>query len=303
MRKTAFFDLHCDTLTAYSSLTNEKAAFSLDNLPENSLWTQCCAIFIPDNRRGEDAVRYYEKYRDCLYKEAERLSDRLVHCRTADDVKSALASDRHAVVLTVEGGAALAGDLARVEKLYDDGVRMMTLTWNGENELGAGNDLPERGLTPFGRDAVREMERVGMVVDVSHLNDRGFWGVCEIAQKPFVASHSNSRSMCNVPRNLTDEQICEIIRRGGLIGLNYYTKFLGGEDMDRIWRHIEHMLSLGAEDVLALGSDYDGADIPECLAKPYRLPDMCDYLLARGLRDDMLTDILCGNAMKFFAGL
>jgi len=295
-----FFDLHCDTITSFGSLTDSAAAFSLGHLPQGAVWAQCCAVFLPDTLRGAQAVAYYESARDRLFAEAEKNAGRISLCRTAAEIEAAFAENRHAAILTVESGAALAGDLARVQALRDDGVRAMTLVWNGENELGAGQSVPERGLTAFGRACVREMERLCMFVDVSHLNDRGFRDVCEIAQGPLIATHSNARAVCGHPRNLTDEQIREIVRRGGLIGLNYYREFLGGDDPDCLFRHIIHFLELGAEKTLALGSDWDGAEIPAYLARPDRIPALCERLLARGIGETIISDIMCGNALRFW---
>ncbi len=295
-----YFDLHCDTITHFESLTADDAAFSLDHLPENAVWAQCCAVFVPDALRGEDAIRYYEHARDTLYREAEQNADRIALCRTAKDVENAFESGRNATILTVESGAALAGDLSRIEKLWNDGVRAMTLVWNGENELGCGQSDPDRGLTDFGRDCIREMEHFGMLVDVSHLSDRGFRDVCETAKRPFIATHSNARAVCPHRRNLTDEQILEIVRRGGLIGLNYCRDFLGGDEPEWFYRHVEHFLALGAEKALALGSDYDGAEIPAYLAGPDRLPALREGLLSRKFSEETVNDLMCGNALRFW---
>ena len=295
-----YFDLHCDTITHFESLTASGAAFSLDHLPENAVWAQCCAIFIPDSLRGADAIRCYEHARDTLYRETAQNAARIDFCRTGRDVEAAFAGGRNAAILTVESGAALAGDLSRVENLWNDGVRAMTLVWNGENELGCGQSDPDRGLTAFGRDCIREMERLGMLIDVSHLSDRGFRDVCETAKRPFIATHSNARAVCPHRRNLTDGQILEIVRRGGLIGLNYYRDFLGGDEPEWFYRHVEHFLALGAEKVLSLGSDYDGAEIPAWLERPERLPALREGLRSRGLREETVNDLMCGNALRFW---
>lgn len=302
----ALIDLHCDTLTrpeGGDTLNLPGGHFSLSAIPEGMCWCQCCAIFIPDELRGEEAIAYYQRHRDSFSRQMERLSDKVLPCRTAADIESAWVRGKTAAVLTVENGSALAGRLERIETLARDGVRMMTLTWNGENELGSGN-VTNHGLSPFGKEAVRALERAGIIVDASHLNDRGFDDLLETAQKPFAASHSNARAVCGHKRNLTDKQITEMASRGCLIGLNYYSAFLRADGrpaaLDDLWRHVERFLALGAEDCLALGSDFDGADLPPCLDSPAKAAGLYRYFLERGLSPALAEKILWRNAMDFF---
>ena len=330
----ALIDLHCDTLTALSpedasllkalrdpARRKEAAArlaerarntntldlpgrhFSLSAIPEGVRWCQCCAIFVPDGLSQEEAAAYYEIHRDSFYRQMEALSDKVLPCRTASDVENAWKQGKTAALLTVENGSALAGRLDRVETLARDGVRMMTLTWNGENEIGSGN-VTDHGLSPFGKEAVRAMEDCGILVDVSHLNDRGFDDLLETASKPFAASHSNARSVCSHRRNLTDGQITEMVTRGCLIGLNYCQNFLRTGDrpavLDDLFRHVERFLELGAEDCLALGSDADGTDVPPGLDAPGKFAGLYEYFLKRGLSQKQAEGVLWKNAIKFF---
>jgi len=211
-----------------------------------------------------------------------------------------------ALFLTVEGGSVLGGDILWVDKLHGMGVKMMTLTWNGENGLcgGVGSD---KGFTAFGRQAVSRMEMLGMAVDVSHLNDTSFWQLCEFAEKPFCASHSNSRSVCSHPRNLTDGQFREIVRRGGVVGLNYHRGFVadGGNTntIDDLLRHLYHFLELGGEDAIALGSDFDGAKMPDYLDGIDKLPFLIDALERSGLSKPVADKVLFGNAARYLANL
>lgn len=300
----ALIDLHCDTLTApggSGSLDDPCRHFALSKIPKGVRWCQCCAIYLPDRLRGEEAVARYDKYRRVFARQME--VRRVLPCRTAADIESTWAAGKTAAVLTVENGSALAGRLDRVETLARDGVRMITLTWNGENEIGSGNDTGH-GLSAFGREAVRELERQGILVDVSHLNDRGFDDLLRVAEKPFVASHSNTRSVCPHKRNLTDDQIREMVRRGCLIGLNFYNAFLREDGCpaapDDLWRHVEHFLALGAESSLALGSDADGADLPPRLDGPGAFAGLFQYFLDRGLSPALAEGILWKNALIFF---
>ena len=330
----ALIDLHCDTLTgltpeyhsllaalrdpatkaeSIAALTERLQTtdtlnlpgrhFSLSAIPSEVHWCQCCAIFIPDELNSAEAVAYYELHQRNFHRQMEALSDKVVPCRTASDIEAAWAADKTAAILTVENGSALAGQLDRVEALARDGVRMITLTWNGENEIGSGN-VTEHGLSAFGKQAVRELERAGILVDVSHLNDAGFSDLLEIAEKPFAASHSNARTVCPHKRNLTDEQIREMAERGCLIGLNYCQDFLRTGNrpaaLDDLWRHVEHFLALGAAHCLALGSDADGTDVPPGLDSPERFAGLYSYFLERGLSPDLANGILWENALAFF---
>lgn len=307
----SLFDLHCDTLTRnlYPSyeremevLDNPHFHLSLSKIPAEIKWVQCFAVFIPDEVRGSDAIAFFDRAASVFRRQAENHGDRLTACRTFCDVESAVHSGKCAAILTVEGGAALAGRLDQVERLYSQGVRMMTLTWNGPNELASGHDT-SNGFTAFGREAVAEMERRNILVDVSHLNDRGFEELLGFAQKPFVASHSNARAVCSHKRNLPDAFIKEMVRRECLIGLNYCRAFLSDEkrgSLDDLYRHVCHFLDLGAENCLALGSDYDGAGFHPDLDSVEKSLGIGDYLISRGISAQTAEDVMFNNAWAFF---
>ena len=333
MNPYALIDLHCDTLTA---LTPEDAPllaaaqdparregavsaladrsrevntldlpgrhFSLSAIPEGMRWCQCCAIFIPDGLRGREAISYYECWRDSFYRQMDALAHGVSPCRSAGDIEDAWEQGKAAAVLTVENGSALAGRLDRVEALARDGVRMMTLTWNGENEIASGN-VTDHGLSPFGREAIPELERWGILADVSHLNDRGFEELLGFAKKPFAASHSNARAVCGHRRNLPDEFIREMVRREGLIGLTYCRSFLsddGRGSLDDLYRHVCHFLELGAEKCIALGSDYDGAEVHEDLDSVEKSLRIGEYLTAHGISQGVADGLCFENAWRFF---
>ena len=307
----AVFDLHCDTLTRHLYRPHEEEPDILDDphyhlalrkIPAGTRWVQCFAVFMPDDKRGEDAAAFFDRAAAGFYRQAERHKDRLIPCRSLAAMEEAVRQGKCAALLTIEGGSALAGKLERVKTVYDAGVRMMTLTWNGPNELASGSDTAN-GFSPFGREAVAEMERQGIIVDVSHLNDRGFEELLGFARKPFVASHSNARSVCGHRRNLPDEFIREMAARGGLIGLNYARSFLsdGREgSLDDLYRHVCRFLELGAGECLALGSDYDGTDIHPDLDSAEKSLGIRDYLIGRGIPARTADGILFDNAWRFF---
>ena len=310
MRLYALIDLHCDTLTdcmyagstVPDTLDDPARTLSLTGIPQDVHWTQFFAVFVPDELRGEKAVRFFDDACANFNRQMQKFSARVLPCRSAADMERAWAAGKTAAFLSVENGSAFAGDLSRIAKMKAQGVCAVTLTWNGENELGAGN-VSNHGLTAFGRAAVREMERCGLLVDVSHLNDAGLADVFETAERPFLATHSNARAICAHKRNLTDAQIKEMVRRGCLIGLNYYGMFLcdGGEvrSLDDLYRHVAHFFDLGAQKNLALGSDFDGASLPPCLDSPEKAADFYGYLLARGVPQEDADGIFFENASRF----
>ncbi|MCI8439091.1 MAG: hypothetical protein HFF73_06205 [Oscillospiraceae bacterium] len=311
MFPTGIIDLHCDTLTrdmwasqppACGPLVNPAYHIALGKMPRNLRWVQCFAIFVPDNYRGQDAIDFFDRYRAVFDRQMVAHGDKVSPCRSFSDMEQALEAGKFAAVLTVEGGAALAGQPERAQVLRDAGVRMLTLTWNGPNELGSGHDS-SAGLTACGREAVAELERCGVLVDVSHLNDRGFEDLLSVAKKPFVASHSNARSVCGHRRNLPDAFIREIADRGGLIGLNYSKDFLsdsGRGNLDDLYRHVCRFLELDAGACLALGSDFDGTDIHPDLDSVEKSLSIYGYLTQHGIPADTADGILFGNAWRFF---
>ena len=245
-------------------------------------------------------------YDDFLH-QLETHKDAVSFCRTSDELARAEREGKCAAILSVEGGAVLGGRLDRIQKLHAMGVRLITLTWNGANELGCGcGKRCAGGLTPLGKEAVREMERTGVAVDVSHLSRRGFRDVAGLARAPFLASHSNCNAVYRHPRSLTDRQIDCIITRGGLIGINLYRAFLGrpgSAGFAAAHRHIRHVLERGGEHVLALGSDFDGCELEPCFAGVEKLEAFQDYLLANGMPQEQADALFYKNAEKFFQTL
>lgn len=302
------FDLHCDTIGECANrgfeLLENPLQLSLKSGAGFSGWCQVFAVWLPDDKRGNEAFSYFDGVYNYFLRQTEKNSERLCFCKTAAELENAVKKGKCGAILGIEGGGAIGGSLERLGEMHAKGVRILTLTWNGRCEIGDGSGVENaRGLTDFGKSAVREAERLGVVVDVSHLSDRGFYDVSEISQKPFIASHSNSRAEASHVRNLTDEQFGLIARRGGLVGLNLYPVFLGGSaanGREAVYRHLCHFLELGGENTVALGSDFDGADMPDDLRSIDRLPNLCEYLLARGLPEGLINKFLFGNAYDFF---
>jgi membrane dipeptidase len=308
VKKVKYFDLHCDTITELHKkiepLKENSLHISLNRAGCFEAYTQVFAIFIPDTLRGKAAVDYFDEVCDYYEAQLSQNKDLIAAYQDTENRTSQRA------ILAVEGAAAAAGTTDGLHHLYNRGVRLITLTWNGDNELASGcfseNDT---GFTPFGREFVKEMERLNMAVDVSHLSDKGFREVASFAEKPFIASHSCCRIVDNPyaqKRNLTDEQIKHIVSIGGIIGINFCTAFLGCDENDgfeAVYRHICHALNLGAEKTLSIGSDFDGCNVPANLDRIEKVPQLYSYLLSRGIDKALLDDIFFNNAERFFTKL
>jgi membrane dipeptidase len=275
--------------------------FSPEKLPPGFRLFEFLAAYVPDSLRGEKAEAHFLRLAG-LFK-----SGGFARAENLAEIPAALEESPVAAALAIEGGAALNGKLENIQRFHGMGARLITLTWNGENELGggAGTDI---GLKPFGRRAVAEMERLGIAVDASHLSDKAFWDLCDIARKPFVASHSNARAVCGHRRNLTDSMFAEIARRGGIAGICFHKGFIREDSadgaIDDLLRHVHHFLELGGEDALALGSDFDGCDTPDYLQDGIsRFDYLAESLERSGIPPQTVDKILFQNANRYFCRL
>lgn len=264
----SYGDGHCDTIVKLYKEKKELFAndghIDIQRLKNFDAPLQFFAVWL-EPKYYPISMRQTMKYIEFYYSQIEKNREMIGHVNCFSDVLQNKEKNKISALLAIEGGEALEGEISAIHTFYRLGVRSMTLTWNHRNQLADG--VAERntmgGLTKFGREVVSEMERLGMIVDVSHLSETGFWDVVEITQKPFIASHSNTRAICDVPRNLSDNQLRAIAEKGGVVGLNLYPPFLSIQkqaDMEDIFRHIYHMLSIVGEDFIALGSDFDGID-------------------------------------------
>lgn len=305
-----YFDLHCDTMTECflhdKPLAENDLHVSLQKADRMDAYVQCYAVWIQDDLRGQAAFQRFCQIADRFDREVSANSPRLALCGQKGDLAKAQAGKRHGAILTVENGAALGGDLANIQALRSRGVKMCTLTWNGENELGRGVLAGGAGgLSGFGRQAVKGFEKAGILIDVSHASPELFYDVAGMAGKPLVASHSNAKAVCGHPRNLTDEQFQIIKGSGGLVGLNFYKAFLHDQpeqaSQKDVLRHAEHFLALGGEDALAMGGDWDGADLPPDMAEGLgAIPALYELFLRHNYPEGLVEKIFYGNAARFF---
>ena len=304
--KLDLFDLHCDTvlrLTEGGSIADADAQINLEKARGLGRWAQVFAIFVQDNAPGADtAYDAYRRHLACFRAQLAANGERMTQCRTSAEIEAALAAGKRAAILSVENGAVLGGRMERLEELRRDGVRFLTLTWMGENELGCGSEAGGP-LTQFGRSVVRALPQYGIVPDVSHLSDEGVADVFECFDGPVVATHSNVRRVTGHHRNLTEKQIREIIRRGGLIGINLCTLFLSSDCLracsDDVYRHLDAFLGLGAQNTVCFGTDFDGARVPEDIGDIAGIPRLYEYLLGRGLPETVLHRVFFKNAFDF----
>ncbi|HIX49008.1 MAG TPA: dipeptidase [Candidatus Mediterraneibacter caccavium] len=234
--------------------------------------------------------------------------------RSAEEILRMERENRVAGVLTVEEGGVLNGRPERLEELYARGVRLITLTWNYENCIGSPNsrdpEIMQRGLTPFGIQTVERMNELGMIVDVSHLSDGGFWDCIKYSSKPIMASHSNARALCPHPRNLSDEMLHALGEKGGVAGVNFYGAFLrpAGEtaEEDRaqaadIVRHIRYMADRAGEDAVALGTDFDGfsrESLPSGIRGVQDMGVLWDAMKRAGFTERQIEKTAYGNVMR-----
>lgn len=286
-----FFDLHCDTVTKLSianqSLYDGASEVTFEKAACFEKYKQCFAIFINDNIRGEDAWQYF--LRNLSYFN-QQLNENKYNINNVTPI------------LTIEGGAVLGGDLSKIEKIANFGVKLFTLTWNGENELGYGVSH-NIGLKSKGIDAVKSLNSHNITIDVSHISDKGFFDVANFSSKPFIASHSNSRVVCDNKRNLTDEQFFVIKERRGLVGVNFHIPFVTKSDdyIKSLLKHIYHFLSLGGEDILSIGSDFDGCETHYTLNTIEKIPDL--YSICKNEFGEIVSNkIFYDNANNFFEG-
>lgn len=253
-------DAHCDTLTKFDDpFHSEKAMWNLENFKKVNGVLQFMAVFTPPEYEGDSALRFAVDYLGLFHRNKP---DKIQHLRNKNDFNS----DKVNVLLTLEGASPLINNINNLYAFYNLGVRLITLTWNHRNFVADGvGEESDYGITNFGKEVVATMEQLGMIVDVSHLNETGFYHLCDIATKPFIASHSNANTISPHKRNLKDEQINEILNRGGFIGLNFYSKFIDESGdrnilIDKFLRNVDYMLNLGCENILGLGADFDGID-------------------------------------------
>lgn len=314
-----YIDLHCDTLLLKNfpdrpeTLASNTWSVDFTRLRAGGCIAQFFAVFLPTpnyfrkNRLPQPSDWNYTLARiQDLREELDANDSNIRFAGDLSDLLSNRMAERMSAFLTIEDGRLLDGRLENIDRLYSLGIRLITLTWNNPNCLGfphaSNREDMGKGLTAFGRDAVSYMQQKGLIVDVSHLSDGGFWDVVETSVRPIIASHSNARSICNHTRNLTDEMIRALANTGGGAGLNLGPDMLsetaGSSRLEDMIAHIQHFISVGGEDFPMIGTDFDGIhgklEIPSC----DEMPKLFSALERAGLTSNQIEKVAYGNAMR-----
>ena len=306
--KLSYFDAHCDTigmaLRPEDSLRSNPHRIDLQRGAKLGRYAQVFALY------GDvDSVQHIDLWTHCrmlherFEKEMQENRDLVRHCRSGKEIAEAVSQGYSAALLSIESADLLECRIDRIETVADWGVRMMNLTWNQPNAISGTNaQQTGRGLSAEGRDFVRELEANNIYADVSHLSDAGFWDLVKIARRPIVASHSNARALCAHPRNLTDDMFRSVRDSGGVVGINYYRPFLGGNaDLDVLAAHIEHFLSLDGEKTVCFGGDMDGCDLlADGMEGLQSIPEFYAALSRRGYSEALLEDLFWNNLRRLF---
>lgn len=313
-------DMHCDTMYA---ILNNKDIDKNTNLKSNNL-----SIDIEKMKQGDYMLQVFAAYTDM------KKGDCLVNClRTIDlfhneiqknkneirivlnysDILKNIEQKKISALLSIEEGACCKGDIGLLRNFYKLGVRMMTLTWNYENELGFPNEIIndklvlDRGLKNTGFEFIEEMENLGMIIDVSHLSDAGFYDILNNTKKPFVASHSNARSICSHRRNMTDDMIKKLADRGGVMGLNFYSCFLNNNasdnnmaKIDDMIRHLKYIKNIAGVEVIGLGSDFDGINCQVEMKNASEIQILVEKMKKEGFTEYEIEHIFYKNVLNLF---
>lgn len=310
-------DMHCDTIRKIAdkkmigeiiSLEENKLQLDLKRMKRNQYLLQNFALFVK-KEIGKDLWETVQKMIDIYETEIENNKDNIEKVLCFEDIQRNIKNRKMSALLSVEEGGVCQGDINKLIRLYEQGVRMMTLTWNFSNELGCSCQEQKGGLTELGREFVCKMQQMGMIVDVSHLSDDGFWDVFTITNKPFVASHSNARAVCNHKRNLTDHMIRALSERGGVCGLNFYPYFLKEKNdsknncgiLECIVKHADHIFQVGGEECLGIGSDFDGMDFYTDLSGVEDMEKIVDTFKKKKFTASQIDKIFGKNVLRVYS--
>ena len=304
------FDFHCDTALALlgesmneaGNLRSNKFHIDLERASKLGAYAQCFACFttpMMEEWHHISPVVIFEREIATIQREVDKNSDLISIVYSPEEIEENRKLGKMSAILTLEGTAGFGHDPALLEDLHTIGFRITSLGWNEQNPL-TGSHVTGGGLTELGKEYIREAQRLGMLVDVSHISDEGFWDMMKITGAPIIASHSNSRTVCNNSRNLTDDMFRAICETGGVAGYNACAEFTGEKPtVDTICDHIFHFLELDpAGKHIALGGDLDGVtNMPEGFAGVQSWSVLAQRLMDRGMERQMVDDIFWNNAI------
>lgn len=329
----SYIDMHCDTISCLmkqksETLLKNHFCVDLEKMEVANTGIQFFACFVNAGSYEKDRTIEQKKeangmrkikntiwnkaYADVL-KMIERIdgeqNQKLAVATSYQEVQDCLQQGKIVACKTVEEGGVLNGNLERLKELYSKGIRLLTLTWNYANCIGYPNStdasIMKKGLTPFGIDTIQQMNELGMMIDVSHLSDGGFYDCIRYSKMPICASHSNARGLCKHPRNLSDQMLKMLGEKGGVSGLNFCTHFLREDEnvmVDDIAEHAKYMIEKGGEELVALGSDFDGFENPRrenWVNNVNDMPLLWDAFRRKGITERQIDKIMWKNALRF----
>lgn len=316
-REAIIIDAHCDSILhlvprlgrpdwKIRSLINRSTEGHIDfpRLIEGGVTCQFFAVYVDTVYKPERATPRALEMISAFYNEVEKFGDKIIIMDKSEDIIKAKRNGKIVALISLEGGEPIQYNPILLKAFYKLGVRAISLTWNERNMLadGVSESRTGGGLTNLGLQVLEEMQKIGIIVDVSHISEAGFWDIIENCRKPIIASHSDCRALCDHPRNLTDEQIKAIAEKNGVIGINFYPKFLvkkGEATIDDVIKHMEHIIKIAGIDYVGLGSDFDGiSSTPKGLEDVSKLPNLTAKLLERGYSKNDIKKILGENFLR-----
>ncbi len=307
-RSPLVVDLHCDTVLRWADKKGCLGArrrgghVDLPLLRAGSVGVQVFALYVAPSFAPARSTTRARALLETFQTEVARYRAEVGVATSVAQVRRLVRAGKVAAVLSIENGDAIEDDLGRLDDFYRAGVRMISLTWNASNRMADGAmEHTQGGLTPFGRRVLRRVQELGMIVDVSHLSPASFWDVYRATEGPILASHSNAAAIQPHPRNLSDDQIRALAKRGGIMGINFYPGFLGEPTVGQTVAHIDHMVKLGGVGCVAMGSDFDGiSSVPRGLENASKFPVLGRLLIRRGYGPREVAQIMGGNALRVF---
>ncbi len=316
-RDAIVIDAHSDTALrmlrgATICVESQSGHIDIPRLAKGGVDAQFFAIFVHPLITGDAAVNRARQMIQLVKQTVESCPEEIGLATTASDIEELTAQGKIAALLGLEGGHVIQGNIDTLKEFYGLGVRYMTLTWSNTNDFADASDGEKKwnGLNALGKQIVQAMNRMGMIVDVSHVSDKTFWDVMEITSAPVIASHSSCRALRDIPRNMSDDMIRAVAKNGGVVCINFFTRFLAdtGEEgsarerevpVDVLIDHIDHAIRIAGVDHVGLGSDFDGITAaPKGMKDVTGMPLITEGLLKRGYKPDEVKKVLGGNMLR-----
>lgn len=304
-----FIDLHCDTAMKIFDknleLKNNTCSIDIEKLKKGNSLGQVFAFFV-ELTEVDDPYTYFNEMYDYFINQIKINNDSIAIVKDIRELRQAEKNNKIGAFLSIEEGQVIGNKLERLQKVYNKGIRIITLTWNFENDLGypnAGFKYRDRGLKKNGIEAVKICEELGILPDASHLSDGGFYDLIKYCRKPFIVTHSNSRSITNHPRNLTDDMIKLLGNKGGVMGINFCSEFLGENSISTVEEmicHIKHIRNVGGIDVISLGSDFDGIENEVEIKNASEFDKLYYGLKKENFSDEDIEKIFNKNVLRLF---